>query len=329
MPLRLIHVGLGPLGQRVLNDLLDRQLCELVAAVDIAPNVCGKPVTDVIPNAPHELRITPAIDHLPEADIAVVTTQSSVRDCAPVFRALLEQGLTVVSTCEELLWPTLRHATLAKELDALAKAHNARLLGTGVNPGFLMDTLPAVATTACHAVTSLRVERVQDATTRRIPFQRKIGATLSHEAFQAGIESGWLQHVGLGESMHLACDAAGLPITRWDECIEPVIAESPMTCGLGEIPAGHAAGVRQIAEAFHNDTRVAEFEFVAAIGQAEPRDAVHIEGEPSIDLVIPGGVHGDIATSAVTINAIPALRAAPPGLHTMLTIRTPHRWSAG
>jgi 4-hydroxy-tetrahydrodipicolinate reductase len=65
-------------------------------------------------------------------------------------------------------------------------------------------------------------------------------------------------------------------------------------------------------------------EFQAAIGQEDPHDRVVIEGEPPIDLMIKGGVHGDIATSAIALNAIAPLLASPPGLHTMATIPLVH-----
>ena len=82
--------------------------------------------------------------------------------------------------------------------------------------------------------------------------------------------------------------------------------------------------VRQVAEGFTAaGERVLRLEFVAAIGQEDPHDRVKIDGEPPIDLVLRGGVHGDVATSAMLLNSIGALRAAEPGLHTMATIRPP------
>ena len=105
--------------------------------------------------------------------------------------------------------------------------------------------------------------------------------------------------------------------------LDPVIAERDLECGLGPIPAGHAAGVRQVAEGWCDGRKVLRLEFVAAIGQADPHDSVTIDGDPPIDLVLRGGVHGDVATSAILLNSIDALRAAEPGLHTMATVRPP------
>ncbi|MEO0483669.1 MAG: hypothetical protein AAF138_08585 [Planctomycetota bacterium] len=324
MNARIIHVGLGPLGRTLLGDFVSRGLGEIVAAVDTNPELAGRDLSEYVAGAPSGVRVQGTLDELPEADAAIVTTRSALPDCAETFRTLLARGLPVISTCEELLWPSLRHAALADDLDAHAKAHGGRLMGTGVNPGFLMDTLAAVVSTACHRVDRVRIERVQNAASRRTPFQKKIGASMSPEAFRAGVDQGWLRHVGLGESMALACHALGLAFDDWDEQIEPVLAAEPMQCALGAIPAGHASGVRQVARARSGGETVATLEFVAAIGQADPRDAIHIEGKPDLSVVIPGGVHGDVATSAVTLNALASLLDSAPGLHTMLSIRTPH-----
>ena len=58
--------------------------------------------------------------------------------------------------------------------------------------------------------------------------------------------------------------------------------------------------------------------------QSDPHDRVKIDAEPPIDLTIKNGIHGDIATSAITLNAIPSLIAAKPGLHTMATVPMVH-----
>lgn len=342
---RILLVGLGPLGRFVANDAAKRGVARVVGAVDIDPALAGKSVADVVREygcsdraperggAPNESasprngevpRIQRSIDDVQnwaEIDCAVVTTSSDLARCAPTFRDLLSRGVSIVSTCEELLYPWLRHKSLADELHALAVRHGARILGTGVNPGFIMDALPVAATAVCRSVRAVRCWRVQDATTRRIPFQRKIGATLDDAAFAARVKDGSLRHVGLGESLHFISHYLGLGVVRWEETLHAVRAEREMSCGLGVIRAGCAAGVRQTAHGWNAaGEEVVTMEFVASIGQPGPHDRVVIEGEPRIDLRIEGGVHGDVATSAITLNAIDSLLVAAPGLHTMATV---------
>lgn len=320
---RILHIGLGPLGQRILADMHERSVGHLVAAVDVSPALAGKPVSSVIPSADPRIKVLPSLDAVDcwdHIDCALVTTTSDLPSCADTFRELLRRGKPVVSSCEELVYPWLRHVGLSEELDELAKRHGGRLLGTGVNPGFLMDALPATLTAVSKSVRSVSCYRIQDASTRRIPFQKKIGTGLDDAQFNAKVKEGTLRHVGLGESLHFIAHYVGLTIERWEEDIKPVYATRDMTSGLGPVPKGRICGVRQVARGFHDERTVVHLEFQAAIGQDDPHDRVVIEGEPAIDMVIKGGVHGDIATSAIVLNAITAVMNARPGLHTMASV---------
>lgn len=327
--LRILHIGLGPLGHRIVRDLHTRKVGKVVGAVDISPELIGKPLSKVIDGEASKVVVRASIaqamkDAGGKVDAAIVTTASDMRACAETFSELLKLGIAVVSTCEEATWPWLRHPALSKKLDALARKHGGRLLGTGVNPGYLMDTVPVFATAACREVESIEIHRFQDATTRRIPFQKKIGATLDDKAFKQGIKDGWLRHVGLGESLHFVADCLGWKVSSWSETIKPVKASKAMKCGLGAIKAGNAAGVRQEAVGICDGKRVLKFVFQAAIGEPRSEDRVIVRGEPNVNMVFEGGVHGDIATSSVTINSIPALLKVGPGLHTMNTIPLVH-----
>jgi len=321
--LRLLQVGLGPLGRRVAADLHRRGLGRVVAAVDPSPDLVGQRLADLIDGADPDVVVRTGMEEIEDWSgirCAVVTTVSDLELCMDTFRQLLARGTAAVSTCEELSWPWLRHPVLAQELHELAVRHGGRLLGTGVNPGFLMDALPVVASTVCHAVRSVRIERVQDASPRRLPFQRKIGAGLDPDEFARRVEEKTLRHVGLGESLHFVAHYLGLAVERWEETIEPILAEKALDCGLGPVRPGQARGVRQVARGWVDGREALELVFHAAVGEPEPRDRIAIEGEPSIELVIPGGVHGDVATSAITLNTIRPLLLAPAGLHTMASI---------
>jgi 4-hydroxy-tetrahydrodipicolinate reductase len=319
----LLHVGLGPLGLRVIADLERRKLGRVVAAVDPAPERVGRELAELVPGVPAGVRVCASLDEVdawPRVRCAVVTTRSDLALCMDTFRALLARGTSVVSTCEELAWPWLRHPVLAQELHELAVRTRARIVGTGINPGFLMDALPIAATSACHHVRALRVERIQDARKRRVPFQRKVGVGLALPEFERRVAEGSLRHVGLGESLHFLAHYLGWRIERWEETLAPVVAERALASELGPVPAGHARGVRQEARAWVAGRLALELVFQAALDEPEPRDRAVIEGEPPVELVLPGGVHGDQATSALVLNTVRPLLAAEPGLHTMATL---------
>ncbi|MEZ6016564.1 MAG: dihydrodipicolinate reductase [Planctomycetota bacterium] len=337
---RIVQVGLGPLGIKVLEDAVNRGVVEIVGAVDVSPSVAGKPLATLLPGVAPDITVPDItvqgdLDDIDwtRVDVAVVTTSSALDKCADTFEELLANKVHIVSSCEELLFPWLRHPELASELDLAARRADRVLLGTGVNPGFVMDLLPLVTTGVCRDVRSIRIERIQDASTRRVPFQKKIGAGLDRAGFDAAVAAGTLRHVGLGESLHLVAHGLGWKIENWTETIEPVIATEALECKLGPIAPGVAAGVRQVAKGTVRDPNgqereVLHLEFIAAIGQPEPRDAVLIRGEPDVDLVIRGGVHGDVATSALLLHCVFSAREAPSGLRTVADVRPP-RWARG
>jgi hypothetical protein len=327
--LKVLHVGLGPLGKMMVADMARRGVARVVGAVDVDPTLACKKLSAVVPECGFDCTVFSSIAEAARAagtiDAALLTTSSDLSRCMGSLRELLALGLPIVSTCEELLYPWLRHPAHAEELQQLAVKHGGRVLGTGVNPGFLMDTLPVAATAVCKSVRTVKVWRIQDATPRRIPFQKKIGAGLDDAAFAAKIKDGSLRHVGLGESIHFVAHYLGMKIEKWDESIEAVKADRDMTAAIGPIRKGMAAGVRQVARAWAvgadaSNAPLIQMEFQAAIGQHDPHDRVVIDGEPPIDMILRGGVHGDIATSAISINAIPSLIASKPGLHTMATV---------
>lgn len=332
---RIVQVGLGPLGIKVLQDAVDRDVVEIAGAVDVSPSVADKRLSSLLQGYSGDVVVHHEIDDVDwaRADVAIVTTSSDLAVCAETFEELLDHRVHIVSSCEELVFPWLRHAELASELDLAARRADRVLLGTGVNPGFVMDLLPLVATGVCRDVRSIRIERIQDASSRRVPFQRKIGAGLTRSQFDAAVGNGTLRHVGLGESLHLVAHALGWKLDAWHENLEPVIADRPLQCALGAIEPGMAAGVRQSAQGTVPNGRggsreVLHLEFVAAIGQPDPHDSIQVQGEPAIDLVVRGGIHGDVATSALLLNSVFTAREAPSGLRTVADVRSP-RWAPG
>lgn len=329
--LRLLQIGLGPLGRAIVRELHERRLGRVVAAVDVDPELAGRSLGTLLPELGEGPRIESELSRLDpslEIDCAVVATSSWLTACAPTFRELLARGFAVVSTCEELVCPRAKHPELAQELDELARERGGRLLGTGVNPGFLMDALPAFATSVCRSVESLRVERVQDASLRRVPFQQKVGVGLAPEEFDARVRAGRFGHAGLEESARFLAERFGFELDAYEESIQPIVAEREHTSGLGPVGAGLVRGLVQQARASAKGTPRIELYFLAALDVEGPYDGFEVRGAPPLALRIEGGVPGDVATSALVLNAIPSLLAAPPGLHTMASIPMPS-WRAG
>lgn len=318
----IIHLGLGPLGQKVIQFAVERGF-SIVGAVDPAEEIAGKDLGEVCgldaQNIPVCANLAGALEGK-NAEVALVTTVSSLEKLESQVTELANAGLHIVSTCEELSYPWLTQPEIAKRIDALCKEKGVVCLGTGINPGFLMDYLPNVMTGMCQKVTAVRVWRVQDASVRRIPFQQKIGAGLTVEQFKAKEATGTLRHVGLPESLDMIACRLGWDVDSKTESLGPVMAEEDISTGYTPITKGMARGVEQIAKGCVDGKEVITLHFRAAVGEPESYDRILIEGDPTIDSKITGGVNGDTATCAITLNAIRSVLAATPGLKTMCDI---------
>ena len=321
--IKVVQMGLGPIGNKATLYLAERENLQIVGAVDADPAKVGKDVGVLAGLAPLGVAVKPDIAQAlagQSADVVLLTTSSALTRIADQLKQVLPFGVHVVSSCEELSYPWQTNPAVAGEIDELAKKHGVSVLATGVNPGFLMDFLPIAMTGVCKSVRQVTVERIQDATFRRIPFQKKIGAGLTQAEFQAKVEQGVLRHVGLTESVQMIASRLGWRLDSTSDEITPVVAETDVPLGDGVIEAGKVLGVRQIGRGIVNGREAITLFFRAAIGEPESRDRIIIDGEPSIDSCIKGGVNGDVATCAILVNAIPAVMKARPGLRTMADI---------
>jgi 4-hydroxy-tetrahydrodipicolinate reductase len=319
-PIPILQIGMGPLGQRITRFLRERRALRLVGAVDIDPDKTGTDAGTRAGGPPLDVSIAGTLTEALatcEPQVALVTTVSSIRSVAPQIEAVVAQGLPVVSTCEELSYPWDAAPAAARAIDRAARAHGVAVLGTGVNPGFLMDLLPLCLTAVCQRVDRIEVERIQDAATRRGPFQKKIGAGLDLETFDQRKRAGTLRHVGLTESMQMIAHRMGWSLEKTSDVIAPVVATQRIETDALTIEPGQAAGVEQIGTATCGGRACIRLVFRAAVGEPDPHDSVSVEGVPSFRSVIPGGIHGDIATCAITLNAVGQIRTAAPGLRTM------------
>lgn len=322
---RVVQVGLGPLGQRIVRYLLERKdKARLVGAVDTDPEKHGKDLGTVCGlKQKLGVRVAPGVDLLParaRPQVASLATVSGLAGIAPQIEAMARAGLHVVSTCEELSFPWQTAPRLARRIDAAARRAGVAVLGTGVNPGFLMDFLPTALTAVSQRVDRIRVSRIQDARHRRVPFQRKIGAGLDLDAFAAKQKQGTLRHVGLTESMHMIAARMGWKLDRTEDVLSPIVARKRVRTRVMDIRTGMARGVQQIGRGFVGKDERITLVFRAAVGEPNPVDRVEVFGEPNIVSSVRGGINGDVATCAIVINAARQVLQATPGLHTMTDI---------
>ena len=322
-----MHVGLGPIGASIVQHVAARPGLKIVGAVDVDAAKVGRDIGDVA-GLSRRLGVKVSNDlaralKAAKPDVAILCTSSSLKAVLPQIEAILRSKTAIVSTTEELAYPSYTHVRQARQIEAWAKKAKVAVLGTGVNPGFAMDALPIALTAACEKVDRITVTRMQDARHRRLPFQQKIGAGLTTEQFQKKVEDGSVRHVGLTESIAMIADALGWSLDRITDVIQPKLAAVTISSEFLAVDPGYVCGIVQEGVGYRKGEPAIRLKLEAYLGAPESYDAVDIEGTPRLSMKIDGGIHGDIATVAVVVNSIPRVLAAAPGLHTMRDLPLP------
>jgi 4-hydroxy-tetrahydrodipicolinate reductase len=322
-------MGCGIMGRRVAEALMPKTSFEIVGALDVSPDLVGRDLGELF-QQPQTTGIiieddAEALFARVDADALVQTTQSHLKTVLTQLEMGINAGLNIVSTCEELSYPWKRHPELAAQIDAMARQAGVTVVGTGINPGYLMDSLPLALTSPCLRVDSIRVTRMMNSARRRIPFQTKVGTTMTPEEFRQKIEDGVITgHVGLLESINMIASGLGWELDEATELPpEAVIAQEPTESGMGTVPPGDVIGLKSVAYALKDGQKVITLEFIANAGVKEEYDEIAIKGEPDIHEKILGGVHGDTGTVSMTINTIPKAVQAVPGLKVMSELPAP------
>jgi 4-hydroxy-tetrahydrodipicolinate reductase len=307
-PLRVALVGLGPIGVELGKAVAARRDLSLVAAVDVAPALAGKSAAELVDGAPAAVRVEGSLDAAlatGRIDAIALTTTSRFFGIVSDLETAIARKVHVVSTCEELSAPAVDPETWAR-LDAAAQAAGVTIIGTGVNPGFVMDRLPLVLAGACVSVESVRVERVVDAARRRGPLRRKVGEGITVEEFEQGKREKRIGHVGLRESALLIARGLGWTIERYDETLEPATGAD-----------GRVLGIKQRGSAVVDGRERITLALDMYVGAPDPHDRVMLEADPPMDMTLAGGAQGDRATVGAALNALRRLGNAPRGLTTV------------
>jgi len=325
--IRVVHFGLGPIGAAVAQEIAEHPGFKIVGAIDVDPAKVGRDVGDV---AGLKGRIGVKV----EADavktlkklkphVVLLCTSSTIKAVMPQIECILKAKVPIVSTSEELAYPGYTHVRQARQIDAWAKKAKVAVLGTGVNPGFIMDTIPIALTAACRRVDRVSVARVQDARNRRLPFQQKIGAGLTTEQFQKRVGDGSIKHVGFTESIAMIADSLGWSLDRISDKVEAKIAQVTISSEYLAVDPGYVCGIVQEGIGYKKQEPVIRLYMEAYLGAPETYDAIEIEGAPRVSVKVAGGLHGDTATAALVVNSVPKVLSASPGLHTMSDLPLP------
>ncbi len=322
MKLKVAQFGLGPIGIECIKLAAEKSWLSLVGGVDIDPDKVGRSLESLTGVAGlGQAQVFDTFEALlaeERPDVVLHTAGSRAAVSLAQMEPMIRAGISVVSSCEELLYPGLRAPAEAAAADESCRRHNARILGTGVNPGFVLDVLPVCLTGVCRSVKGIYAERVVNASTRRMPLQKKIGSGMDPDEFRGLFKAGKAGHAGFQESLALIAHAMGWEAEDITETCEPMMADHDIRTDYFEVRKGLTCGLHQVVEAGS-----IKLDLKMYLDAEDPRDEAWIEGDPPVHARIEGGIAGDRATVASVINAIPRLLKAPAGVRLMTDIAVP------
>lgn len=319
--------GLGPIGLAVAKLISTKSGLKLVGAIDVDPEKIGKDLGELI-----GLREAMGVEVSSDAaavfercrpDVIVHCTSSFLPVVGEQLEGAARAGVNIVSSSEELLVPDLQHPEIAARIDEAAREGGATVLGTGVNPGFVMDFMAAVGSAVCADVQSVRCERVVDAGTRRLPLQRKVGAGLTPEEFEEKKRAGRFGHIGLCESVALVGRALGFDLDSTEQTLEAMVADTEHVTPFLSVEAGRVAGIHNVGLGRRDGDLLVELDLKMYVGAPDPHDEVRLRGSPDVTMRFEGGIPGDGATAAILVNSIAQVVACEPGLKTVLDLAPP------
>ena len=325
--MKVMQIGLGPIGMAVSHLLMRKPDWQIVAAIDTDPAKHGRDLGEILGlettlGIPVRGHLEPRPDE--SVDMAFLTTVSSFSEVLPTLERLMRAGINVVTSTEELFYPYYRHAQQAKALDALAKEHGVSILGTGINPGFIMDTLVLLLTGVCQQVTRIAVTRVVNASGRRPSLQKQIGVGLTPDAFTEHMAQQRVGLVGPVDSLAFLAHVLKWEMDDFKERLAPVLTDNVIQAAQIRVDPGQVCGVRHVIKGISNGKEVISLDLRIYLGAEQTRDTIYIEGTPTLEATIKSHDLEDTAAAGLLVNMSPLVYEARPGLLTMVDLPLPH-----
>jgi 2,4-diaminopentanoate dehydrogenase len=319
-----VIVGLGATGRAIASSLMQRADVEVIGATDRDPGVVGQDLGVLLGGAPNGVIVVDDAAALPAADLAIVATISDLDKVADTLIPLLERSYNVLSICEELAYPWRSHPEVARRLDATARTNGVTVLGSGANPGVLMDTLPLVLSSLTQRVESVRIRRRTNMS-RYSAILKKFGLGLTPAEFQAARDRGdVVGHYGFEQTIEALATGLGwdLDAVEVGDVTPAIVATSARSGDHLSIEAGQVSAVSHAARGVLAGKAVVDLEitfgfFDPADGIAAGDDYEIVGEEQVIDLRSPVGFDSFQSTIAAAVNASAAVVAAEPGLLSM------------
>ncbi len=330
--IRVMILGTGRMGSGIAGLVLEKPSLELAGAIGRRKDRAGMDLGRAIGldrdlGLALECDLDAAIDRI-QPDVAIQATCSRLVEARGDILALLGRSVPVISIAEEMAHPASAVPGIAAEIDDLARRRGVAVVGTGINPGFVLDLLIIAMSGVCSEIESINARRVNDLS----PYGRTVlsaqGVGLTPEAFEAGVAEGRVVgHIGFVQSIRMIAEAVGWQIERIEETRRPIIAQRHCETPVVSISPGQVAGCLHSARAFRGGKPVIELVHPQQIRPdlhgVETGDEIIINGTPPVHLTGRPEIPGGQGTTALAVNMIPRVLSAPPGLHTMADLPVP------
>ncbi len=327
---RVLLWGLGAMGSGMAAMVFEKNDMEIVAAIDTHPAKVGKDIGDILglPSSGVIVTDDPREGFSNKPDIALIATSSFLKDVFPNIKYALENNAAVITIAEEMAFPWAASEALAAEIDLIAKKQGKAVLGTGINPGFVLDTLIISLTGICREVKHIHGKRVNNLAPFGPTVMRTQGVGTTPGEFNEGLASGEIVgHVGFRQSAMLIGKALGWEIDEVVEDRQPIITNVQRATKYVKVAPGNVAGCRHTARAYSNGKEVIFLEHPQQVcPEAEgikTGDYITIDGDPPVNLAIEPEIPGGTGTIAIAVNMVPLVLKGAPGLLTMADLPVP------
>lgn len=332
--IKVIIWGFGAMGSGMAEMLLKKKGVEIVGVCDRNAARVGKDMYEVLQMERGDRRPVIITDNIEEiakegaADVALLATDSFTRAAFDKIKYIVEKKINVISTAEEMAYPQAQEPELAKEMDRLAKENGVTILGTGINPGFVLDLLILALTGTCETVEHIKAARINDLSPFGHAVMEEQGVGLTVKDFEEGVANGKVAgHVGFPESIRMIADGIGWNVEKIDQTREPIVSSVNRETKYAKVEAGNVAGCRQCGYGYVDGEIKLDMEhpqqILPEMEGVDTGDYIWIKGTPNINLQIKPEIPGGIGTIAMCINMIPHVINSAAGLKTMLDLPVP------
>lgn len=330
--IRVAMWGFGAMGSGMVRLMLEKQGLEVVGVIDRRPEVVGQDIGDLLKLGKKVgIKVSASPEEVLDknkVDICLHAIHSFTKHVFDSLTVILNKGINVITIAEEMSCPQAQEPELARQLDEMAKKNGITILGTGINPGFVLDQLVVNLSGACLNVKRIEASRINDLS----PFGKTVmetqGVGTTPEVFAAGIKDGSIVgHIGFPESIRIISDAIGLEVDKIEETREPIISNTHRETPVVKVEPGMVAGCRHIGIGYSKGVEVIKLihpqQIHPGVENVDTGDYIKIEGDPCINMSIKPEIPGGKGTMAAAVNMIPIVIKATPGLKRMSDLPVP------